>query len=238
MKGANLAARYSKELRRRFGLWPTWLPDSPLAVGDFGRIEKGVFVRQGSTQDLGIKLETKAPQAYSDQLFASHDVRHLLLGGNASGASTGAARARIEFGRAFGVFVGLHECREVQLADTISLAHQLARCREAGRWPDGRCVVTGVVEARSALIAIGSDARGSLELTAAAPVPDLLAMLGSEIQIATESSIDYRSISTAGSTPLSRLSRLTNSADLVTRGDPPPSSRLMTLDARAGLVTD
>lgn len=236
MRGASLAARYSKELRRRFGLWPTWLPDSPLAVGDFGRVEKGVFVREGSTRDLGIAIEITAPQAFSDQLFTSQGVRHLLLGGSASEASIGATRAKIEFGRAFGVFVGLHGCREVRVADTISLAHQLTSSREKGLWPRGRCAVTGVVEAHSALIAIGSDGGGSLDLAAASPAPDLLTLLGGEVRIAAEGGIGYRCMTTTGSTPLSRLSRLATSTELVTRGDPASSPRLTMLDPRAGLA--
>lgn len=236
MRGVSLAARYSKELRRRFGLWPTWLPDSPVAVGDFGRVQKGVFVREGGAGDLGVALETTEAQSYSDQLFASHGVRHLLLGGGASEAATGTARARIEFDRGFGVFVGLRGCHDVRAADTVSLAHQLANLRGDGRWEEGRCVITGVVQAQSALIAIDAKGGGSLELAAASPAPDLLTLLSGEVRIASEASIGYRSLVSAGCTPLARLSRLAGGGDLVMRGKAAPSPRLVTLDPQAGLT--
>jgi len=235
VKGASLVGRYSKELRGKFGLWPTWLPDAPLVVGDFGRVEKGVFLREGHIGDLGVGLQTAEPQAHSDQLFASRGVRHVLLDGGMSEATAGTARARIDFGRGFGVFVALRKCREERAADMITLANQMARCKEDGRWTDRHCLVTSVMKAQSALIAIDSDGGGSLELTANAPASDLLTLLGGEAKIASESSVGYRSLVSAGCTPLLRLSRLSAKGDLLMRGNPTPAPRLLALDPRVGL---
>ena len=239
MKSANLAARYSREMRLRFGLWPSWLPDARVAIGDFGRIQQGVFVREGQVHDLGVSYGLAARQAFGDQLFASEGVRHAMLDGQVSERQTGAqAGARIEFGRGFGVFVGLRECHEERAADLISLADQLDRRRDAGVWSDDRCLVTGVVEARAALIAVSSDGGAALEVSATAPSPDLLTLLGGEVRIAREVSVGYRSLLTAGCTPLFRLVRLTRRGELMLRSRAGASpARLRELDARAGVST-
>lgn len=231
MRRAGLAADYSRELRRRFGLWPTWLPDAQIAAGDFGRVEKGVFVREGHLGDLGVALELSEPRAYSDQLFASEGVRHVLVDGGGAEATGGAAKARIEFGRSLGVFVGLRKCREERIADVLDLAARLNHLRQTGKWAGDRCVVTGVVRAQSALIAVGAGSGGSLDLAATAPAPDLLTLLSGEIRIAGEAGVGYRSLLSAGCTPLSRLSRLSAAGELNMRGDNADTPRLLALDA-------
>jgi hypothetical protein len=235
VRQASLVKSYSRELRRRFGLWPTWLPDAKIAAGDYGRVEKGVFVREGSVTELGVMLELGESRSTSDQLFASEGVRHVLIDGAATEAAGIAVKVRIEFGRSLGVFVGLHKCREERVADVLNLAAQLDDLRGAGRWASGCCVVTAVVRAESALIAVGGDSGGLLDLAATVPAPDLLTLLGGQIRIAGEAGVGYRSLLGAGCTPLSRLSRLSSAGELIMRGGQPVAPRLLTVDARAGL---
>jgi hypothetical protein len=225
-------AEYSKQLRRKFGLWPTWLPNSSIEVGDFGRIRGGVFAPEGRLEQFGIAVDPTAPRPFSDQLFASRGVRHALLGGSGKNG-LGGAGARIEFSRAFGVFVGLRDCGEERLEDPLDTAARLSELREMGRWRDDYCLVTSVVNARAALIAVGSAPGGALELSGEAPAPDILTWLGAEVRIANETSVAYRALLGAGCSPLFRLSKLVAGPELVPRGRPLATPQLAEVDPLA-----
>jgi len=236
VRAAELAARYSRELRRQLGLWPAWLPDARLRVGDFGRVQGGVFVPEGRVGQLGVRVGKPARHTVADQLFASRGVRQAMLAGEAAEQQVGArAGARIEFGRGFGVVVALRECHEQRVADLVALAAQLDRSRAAGAWSDDRCLVLGVVKARAALIAVSADGGGALELAAGAPAGDLLGLLGTELRVAREASVGYRCVLASGCTPLVRLFRLTRRGELTLRGPAAAPPTLVEVDARAGL---
>ncbi|MGA8365400.1 MAG: hypothetical protein WB709_12905 [Solirubrobacteraceae bacterium] len=233
MRTNRIAGQYSKHMRSRFGLWPTWLPDSLVTVGDFGRIEGGVFMREGhlNVNDARSSVDS---QSYSDQLFASQGVRHAVAGSEALGMTSGVrVAARIEFGRAFGVFVALCECREQRIADMVSTAATMQRRREEGNWTDAHCLVTGLIHAESALIAIGADSGARIEIEAGQSSLDILGMLRNEIRISSEVSVGYRGYVTAGCTPLLRLSRLTSPGELIPRGRSQARPLLVSLDASA-----
>ncbi len=239
MRHRGIAAQYSRHLRRQFGFWPTWLPDAHVAVGDFGQIQQGVFMREGHASDLSVSYPLVNLQAYSDQVFASEGVRHAMVDGEASAqVAEGRAGARIEFGRALGVFVGLRNCREERVSDMISLAAQLDGCRQAGHWSDAQCLVTGVVKADSALIAVSSKSGGVLDIAATVPSPNILALLRGDVHIASEFGVAYRSLVTAGCTPLLRLSRLSSHGELIVRGSGATAPRLLGLDPQAGLASE
>src|ERR1035438_7032557 len=108
-RGHSIAEQYSRQLRRRFRMWPTWLPDGDVRVGDFGRIENGLFERQGRLDGALSGLAARRTRSTADQLFASDGGRQVAVG--AAGASVDApdakAAARIEFGRELGILVAL-----------------------------------------------------------------------------------------------------------------------------------
>lgn len=234
-ENGKLPARYSKLLRRRFGFWPTWLPDSDVRVGDFGRVRHGVFERLGNAETLAVEVAATGRRSFGDHLFASHGVRQAMLGGGV-GDDAILGRARIEFTRGFGVFVGLRDCGENRLDDAFAIAAKLSHLREAGHWKDDHCIVTGVVNAHAALIAIGSSGGAALELSAAAPAPDIVAWLGGEIRITAETSLAYRALIDSGCSPLFRLGRLAQDDEIVLRGERAPGPRLIEIDPRADLA--
>ena len=233
-RGHSIAEQYSRQLRRRFRMWPTWLPDGDVRVGDFGRIENGLFERQGRLDGALSGLAARRTRSTADQLFASDGVRQVAVG--AAGASVDApdakAAARIEFGRELGILVALRDCHETLATDPLATASELDTLRKEDKWQDGYCLVTGVVRAKRALIAIGSKGGGTLELSATAPVSDLLTCLDGEVRISSEVSVSYRALIT-DCTPLFRLSKLARGGELVLRGGDSTAARLVELDPMA-----
>jgi hypothetical protein len=148
------------------------------------------------------------------------------------------ASLRIEFGRSFGVFVGLRGCTEKRTTDLLSVASKLDQLRTSGGWNDAYCVITSLVAARSALIGICADRGGALELSASGPMSDILSQLESDLRIASASGVAYRSVITTGCTPLFRLVRLAAADELILRGPTAAGPRLVIVDPQVERVTD
>ena len=49
--------KYARELKRQFGYFATWLPGTPLKLGDIGVIKKNTFRRLANITDLRIPFE-------------------------------------------------------------------------------------------------------------------------------------------------------------------------------------
>jgi hypothetical protein len=229
-----VAGAYSRHLRKKFRMWPTWLPTDVIQVGDFGRVEGGIFTRLGRLEEPAGVAMVRIGTASGDHLFASSGVRQLSLTATAASVSADAFGTRIKFGRKLGVFVALRKSREQSLADPLEIAARLALLRESGRWQDDYCIVTGVLCAESALIAVGGESGGSIELSALAPATDIFTCLDVGLQVHDEQSIAYRAVMRSSCTPLFRLARLGNSNELVLRGPAAASPRLLELDPTPG----
>jgi hypothetical protein len=229
-------SRYALTVRRAFSLWPAWLPDSGIRVGDYGRLESGLFSAIGNLDQLAVKVEVARARAVNDHFFASKGFKHAAtqLDGTLSTAAS-STYARLEFNASFGVFVALRGCKEWRVRRSAKLAEQLAHGVRMGCIRRDTVVVNSVIEAKSAIIVISSKKGARLELRTALPGPDLLSQLDGEIHIVGESDLAYRAVIQGSCTPLFRLSRLARGSDLVHRGDRITDEFvLQELDARIG----
>lgn len=232
MTVGKLAARYAKELRSAFGLWPAWLPDNRVEIGDYGRLDHGVFIRAGNLRDVGVATPTKRARTVADHAFASERAVATMLGP----ATDGSAVARVTFGRGFGVYVALTACAERGVTSLADLAGDVVRLKQDGHWDPRWCLVTGVLEARSALIAVSSRGSASFEVALPESSAGQFGKIVGGAKIVRESGLDFRTSLAAGCTPLFRLGSLLDEATLMLRGGRASSPRIVELDAREGLA--
>jgi hypothetical protein len=234
MMGRNrTAVQYTRAMRKRYGMWPAWLPDARVAVGDYGRIHQGMFVRTGHLESSDLDLVTSRSASPGDHIFSTTGVRQATLNGDAAlPTSETGARARIDFGSSFGLFIAVAGSREVRLEDPVGLAEHLKDRVSTGHWHRDHCVVTSVFQARSALIAVGSSRGGHLEIEGGMPTPDLLTWLTSGVNVLSETNVSYRAIVRDGCTPLFRVAVLVRTGELNPRGAQLNAPRLREVDAR------
>jgi hypothetical protein len=233
MRRNRTAVQYTRAMRDRYGMWPTWLPDTHMTVGDYGRIHQGMFVRAGHLEDCDVDLAVSRSTSPGDHIFSTAGVRQATLNGEAELQASGlGARVRIDFGKSFGLFVALVDSREVRFEDPVGLAARLDERASGGQWHRDHCVVTNVLQARSALIAVGSSRGGHLELEGGVPTPDLLTWLTSGVCVLSETNVSYRAIMRHGCTPLFRVAALVRSGELIPRGAQLNAPRLREIDAR------
>jgi hypothetical protein len=227
----SIPLRYSSHLRKAFGLWPTWLPDAKVSIGEFGRISAGLFQSEGVLPALpGIARA----HGFSDQFFATEDVTQRSLSAGLVVDAVGRARTEIIFGRSFGVLAALRGCQEKRVRATSRVALLI---RDELPWAGkDLVVVVGVIEARSALITIAGTKGARMELSSSIEAADLLGQLDGEVRIVSESRLGYRCLIQGHCTPLFRLARL-NSYDTISfrGGGEEGLPRLEEVSARGGL---
>lgn len=229
-----IAVRYSRELRKEFGLWPSWLPDSTIRLGDFGHLEDGVFVQDGNLSQLGIDVSRgSSPNHVSDHVFASSGVVSATVAGATGVVDAMHGKTTVKFSRSFGAFVALSGCREVRARWLSDVAQRLLELASSSGWDATSYIVSSILRAEAGVIAISSRRGGLFEIEGGT----FMVGMG-ELNISRESGLQYSNIMRAGCTPLFSLVRLAAKGQAILRGAPDaPQSDLylIPIDARAGI---
>ena len=211
---------YTREVFNHLKYRPTWLPGTPIEIGTVGALEDGIFRPMTSLKTLGIRFTIRLDKAADGTLdFASETGVSVAL--KAAGelnpkftaVAQGEAGALIEFSRAGAVVFQLRDVAFNRLEDQPELARAMLRLVTLGEssnsWERDWVVITEVVEAGSATIAIASSADSKLELKASGTVaPASLVDASARFSVAAESQVSTKVIAQSGLTVLYRALRV------------------------------
>ena len=206
---------YAEDVYKGLGYRPTWLPGTPVALGDVGVIEDGIFRPVTTLRRLGIPFEIKVDTERDAINFASKKGVSMSFkaGGEVNGKfkaiTTVEAGVLIEFSREGAVAMQLRDVSFNRIKHQHVLAHALLRslavADESKQWQRNWVVIAEVARAKRATIVISGSGNSRLELKAsgsAAPVS--LADVSAALSVATETEISMKVIAESGLTPLYR----------------------------------
>ncbi|MBT2452773.1 hypothetical protein J7F03_38230 [Streptomyces sp. ISL-43] len=198
--------RYSEELRSEFDYLSTWLPNSPIELGDVGRLHRDRFERVTSLTELGIPYGTRERERGVDLEYSSAASIDIAEAGAAAPAM---ARISVTFTRRHGIVFQARACHVSEIADRAELGRRVLELSRTAEWPAGQVVVTEVVTTGPAVVLISQqqDARVDLEadLTGMAGVLPL-ASLSVGLNVIRSKGIGVKVIAPDGLTPLFRAS--------------------------------
>ena len=164
--------KYTRELRKQFGYFATWLPGTPIALGDIGVMKKNVFTKIANLEDFGISFVEEPDLDRSDIEHSSSGAVSVTTkaSGNLSPAGSQVAEADagiiVEFSKKNAILFKATGPLSPSIKDQITLGKQILELYRQGRWDKDWTVVTEVVTARSATIIISISAGGKIELKA------------------------------------------------------------------------
>lgn len=211
------AAQYVRELHKRFSYWPTWLPNERLKLGDVGILEGERFSNQTTLDELGIAYKSRKSSEGVDFTYTSAagvTVRAQAKGELNSGtpANLGQAGVSIEFGSAGAFLFQASGCTVDELVNKASIGRGVFNLVREGTWERNWVVVDTLVRADCATIVLSRSNKGSIELTAAAPVTAAdLAKLDAGLSVHRQSGDLVRFVAAQGLSPLYRVSRVKRS---------------------------
>ncbi|MFJ9844359.1 hypothetical protein ACIRYZ_28670 [Kitasatospora sp. NPDC101155] len=230
----SVSARYTKELRERFGYSATWFPTARIRLGDVGRMAGYQFDRLGGLADFGVRFESRGSEAIGTIEYASAGGVEVLVGGAAvatSGSWTAPAGATVSitFSREAAVWFQAEDCAVEAIEDLLALEAEILALNDAGDWEDDLVVVTEVIRAGQGTVLVSGAGQGGIDFSTEAAVPGATGRAG--LRVTASRNIGTQVVGHGDLTPLFRAKgvrrRLLRRATLDTRLDgSPPLPRL------------
>ena len=203
-----LWTNYITELHHAFGyLFANWVPQQKIALGDYGRFQKGVFHRDGKLEELGIEVQRGAPdeaQALYQYHSKNSNSAQLKLGASGRAAAAKAKAAlEIKFSDANSVFFNAAGCALRTVTNISTLGAQVRRKLEDGAWDYNWVVITSLIHAKSTTAIISSSDHGAIVLNAETEVPAIdLADASVKLGVSSESNIGLKLVTEPNCAPL------------------------------------
>ncbi|HNS19076.1 MAG TPA: hypothetical protein PKH24_01180 [Sedimentisphaerales bacterium] len=169
----SLRSKYAKQVRNTFGggYHAAWYPDTPHAIGAYGRMDDDVFVSYGNVSELGVKYDINRDTIPSAlEVSASNGVAIATKFKGETNAKLphipeASAGLGIEFKSEGSFIISAGEVYEDRIANPGALETQLRRLREQGQWDSSYRVVTGVLRMPVAKIIIAQASDTKLEIS-------------------------------------------------------------------------
>ncbi|HEY5864385.1 MAG TPA: hypothetical protein VI542_02365 [Candidatus Tectomicrobia bacterium] len=169
----SLRSTYARQVGRTFGsgYHAAWYPDTPHAIGAYGRMEDDVFVAYGNIRDLGVRYDIDQDTIPSAlELNASNGIAITTKVAGGTNADLphipqASAGLGIEF-KAEGSFtIAAEQVYEDRIANPGALEAQLRTLREQGQWDSSFRIVTGMLRMPTTTILISQASDTKLELS-------------------------------------------------------------------------
>src|SRR3954452_133903 len=161
-----IAAIYVKELRVRLEplVVPIFTPDSAIAVGDFGSVDDGRFVRRGNVADRGVAIEPK-DDGMAPFDFSSAGKVHLgptVELPNPAGGTL--VKGSLHFSKSRAVVTSFKAGVEHTVKDADSFGEQLLRLWYANELPASRNVVWSVRVATGGTVVVSEEGDNTVDV--------------------------------------------------------------------------
>jgi hypothetical protein len=204
-----LADTYCENIHKNIEpYYATWLPTVPVHLGDYGKMDGKIFIRQGNIKtDFGVDFTVEADTD-------SGDFEYKSSGTNAANVSAGAdsvvkALLKISFTNAGEIFFVAANCLADLMNNIPSVLEQLGPKFKAKKMK-GYMVVTQVVKAGTSSIAVSSDKGAELDIEASTPALPTIDLKNPQAQVSvkSEQNISFKVVAKGGLSPLFDLEEI------------------------------
>ena len=164
--------KYTRELKKQFGYLATWLPSTPLALGDIGILRKNQFIKISNLEDLGISFEVEEDTTKADIEYNSQGSVSITAKASGTIAPKDSMLKQVDtgltvaFSRKNSIVFKANGTTSPSIKDQIKLGNEVLQLYKEGKWSKNWVVVTELVNAESATILISSASDSKIELVA------------------------------------------------------------------------
>jgi hypothetical protein len=215
----SLRSKYARQVRRTFGkgYHAAWFPDTPHALGAYGRIEDDVFIAHGNISDLGVQYQIDKDTIPSAlECNASKGVAITAkIKGKTNSDLPHIPEASVGLGIDFkgeGSFAFAAEAVfEDRIKNPGSLESQLIDLKDQGKWDSSFRIVTGLLRMPVATILISEHSNTKLELSLEGTLTPAIKELGKasvSANVLWESSTVMKYIPARNASPIIQMHKL------------------------------
>jgi len=168
--------KYVKELMKQFNYFATWLPGTPLALGDIGIFKNNQFTKIANLSDFEIEFDVEPDESKSTIEHSSKGAVSITAKASGTVASEGSALGDIdagitvEFSKEDAIFFKANNSTSPSIKNQITLGQQILTLFKEGKWDKDWAVITEIVNAESGTILISSSSDSKIELKASGEI--------------------------------------------------------------------
>jgi hypothetical protein len=198
-----LADTYCENIHKNIEpYYATWLPTVPVHLGDYGKMDGKIFIRQGNIKtDFGVDFTVEADTDSGDFEYKSSGTNAVNV--NAGAEDVVKALLKISFTNAGEIFFVAANCLADLMNNIPSVLEQLSPKFKTKKMK-GYMVVTQVVKAGTSSIAVSSDKGGELDIEASTPALPAIDLKNPQAQVSvkSEQNISFKVVAKGGLSPL------------------------------------
>jgi hypothetical protein len=160
---------YMTEMHQRFGFLATWLPNTPIQIGDVGVLRRDRFEHITTLRRLGVNFQSSTANKMLDLEYTSEGCVETEFSAGASRGNNspkGEASVRLRFLRENAVLFVASSCAPVQLDNIREIGKQILDLYQEGTWEHNWAVVTQILDAEASTILISEQVSAELTLAA------------------------------------------------------------------------
>ena len=207
--------KYTRELKKQFGYIATWLPGTPLELGDVGVFKKNQFTKISNLSDFNIPFEIEPDTTKSDIEHSSEGAVSITTKASGTVAPQGSALAEVDagiivqFSKEKAILFKVIGTLSPSIKNQIALGNTILGLYREGRWDKDWAIITELVNADSGTILISSSSSGKIELKAKADVEAVkldIADASLDLGVSYSKDLSTKIIADEGLTPLFKAS--------------------------------
>jgi len=164
--------QYTRELNKQFKYIPTWLPGTPLKLGDIGTFKRNQFIRRSDLESKGIEFETIIDESPTDYEHTSEGGVEIIAKASGDVVPQASALADIDAGfhlkftKEKAVVFKIKNALSHSIKDQDSVGFAIKKLNADGLWEKDWVVITEIVVAESGTILISSERDTTLDIKA------------------------------------------------------------------------
>jgi hypothetical protein len=198
-----LADRYCENIHNNIEpYYATWLPSLPIKLGDYGRMDGKIFIRQGNIKtDFGVEFSGETDTDAGDYEYKSQGANVIRLDAGAGGAVK--AGLKFTFSSKYEVFFLAANCLADLMNNQISVIEQLQSVFGSKKMKGYR-IVTQTIKAGTSTVAVSSNKQSELVIEASSDEIKEIDLKNPKINfsVKTEKNIGFKVIAKDGLIPL------------------------------------
>jgi hypothetical protein len=199
-----IANVYAEAVRKHFKVfYANWEPGVPISLGDYGYLKEDIFVPMGNLVDDFVEFQNNFLKIITDPTkdhkeFKSEsgiDVNFLPEGTvNIQGTTLAKALLEIQFSTENAVYFNALGCTTSRISNKVKLGETLETLINKRQWEKRFCVVTDLVVADKAIIAISNSNSSGISFDVSSPLMQQIDIADANVKLnlKTEKNIGYK----------------------------------------------
>lgn len=204
-------AAYQREMHAALGVFATWPPSEPIALGDIGTFVEGRFRKVAALTDLGIAVEIGEATKPFPLRYTSTAGTEVKFGADADVQDVAASEVSIAFARHGAYYFEAQGVSQRRLENRHAIKKEIVERWRGGTWKKSWYLIEDIYVAECATVVISQDSNATISIRASVPQISALSSLADSklgFRVVREKGKIVAVIGARDARPLFRCSRL------------------------------